>query len=191
MNERSTVREKFKRDAFLLVVLFSAGISGMLQPGCGKPVAPSQASTPQSAKAPKQTEILARTREAPQCPPGRSSPNPSSLVEKRDHQVILSWKGSPPADAKHTAAFGYCVYRSERTKDALGVPLNSAPFVGTRCTDDLVENDEKYFYRVLAIDASGHPSGFSNVAVARIPHSKRRKSAGRVPPLCRGADTPQ
>jgi len=192
MKQRSRDWEKLKRDAFFLVVLVTVAIVGILQVGCTKPGAPIQSSTPQPAKTPTQPGASAVARpDAPQCAPGTSSRNPSSLMAKGDHQVILSWKGSAPADARHSAAIGYCVYRGSTPRVATLVGVNSRPFAGTSCTDDLVGNGKKYFYKVRAIDINGNTSDFSNVASAIIPHSKKPKSVGSVPPLCRGVDTLQ
>ena len=69
--------------------------------------------------------------------------------------MILSRRASAPADSKHEAAIGYCVYRGAKRKDPLPELVNSIPFPGTSCTDDLVENHKKYYYVVRAITAKG------------------------------------
>ena len=59
--------------------------------------------------------------------------------------MILSRTASAPADSKHDAAIGYCVYRGSKRKDPSPELVNSLPFPGTGCRDDLVENDKKYY----------------------------------------------
>jgi hypothetical protein len=99
--------------------------------------------------------------------------------------VILSWRASAPADSKHAAAVGYCIYRGLRQKDPSPILLNTTPFPGTTCADDLVVNDKKYYYVVRAISDKGVPSIISNEAPAAIP-KRSNPSASRVsPPLCR------
>ena len=76
--------------------------------------------------------------------------------------MILSWKASAPGDAKHDAAIGYCVYRGRKANDPSPELVNSTPFPGTSCADDLVENEKKYYYVVRAISAKGITRIISN-----------------------------
>jgi hypothetical protein len=90
---------------------------------------------------------------------------------------------------KHSAAIGYCIYRSTPRKNSPPVLLNSIPFAGTSCTDDLVESGKKYYYVVRAISARSVISTTSNIAPARIPQRTLAdpyvsKSSA---PLCREA----
>ncbi|MFZ0771013.1 MAG: hypothetical protein WCA49_03645 [Candidatus Sulfotelmatobacter sp.] len=103
--------------------------------------------------------------------------------------MILSWRASAAADSKHSAAIGYCIYRSTPRKDSPPVLLNSVPFPGTGCADDLVENGKKYYYVVRAISAKNAISTTSNIAPASIPTWTRTDphvSRASVP-LCREA----
>ncbi len=101
--------------------------------------------------------------------------------------MILSWKASAAADSKHASAVGYCIYRGAKHNDPSPELVNSIPFPGTTCADDLVENGKKYYYIVRAISANRVTSIVSNEAPAPIPsreptsHSTRANS----PPLCR------
>ena len=90
--------------------------------------------------------------------------------------MILSWKASAPADSKHAAAEGYCIYRGIKPKDPSPELVNPIPIPVTSCTDDLVEDDNKYYYVVRAISAkSAIPTGKqSNPSVS-----------GASAPLCR------
>ncbi|MGA7321648.1 MAG: hypothetical protein WBW98_14140 [Candidatus Sulfotelmatobacter sp.] len=101
--------------------------------------------------------------------------------------MILSWRASAPADSKHAAAVGYCVYRSIKRKDPSPELVNSIPFPGTSCTDDLVENGKKYYYVVRAISAKGVTSIISNEAPAPIPTGQQSNpsASGASAPLCR------
>jgi fibronectin type 3 domain-containing protein len=104
------------------------------------------------------------------------------------HRVILSWKASVPPDSSHAAAEGYCVYRGNKPQDPFPTLVNSMPFPGTTCTDDLVENDKKYYYVVRAISAKGVTSITSNeVPVAILNGKLPNPSVARTPspPLCR------
>ena len=99
--------------------------------------------------------------------------------------MILSWRPSAPADSSHAAAAGYCIYRGLNQNDPSPVLLNTAPFPGTSCADDLVVNDKKYYYVVRAISAKGVPSIVSNEAPAVIPKQNNPSVSSTSPPLCR------
>ncbi len=101
--------------------------------------------------------------------------------------MILSWRASAPADSKHSDAIGYCIYRGIKPKDPSPELVNSIPFPGASCMDDLVANDKKYYYVVRAMSAKGVPSISSNEAPAAIPAgNKSNPSVSRAsPPLCR------
>jgi hypothetical protein len=114
---------------------------------------------------------------------------PSALPLKGAHRVILSWKASAPADAKHAAAAGYCIYRGV---DGDGPPaelLNHFPFSGNKCADDLVGNGKKYAYMVRAISDRGITSIASKPARAAIPKEPRNNSdlSTDSTPVCREA----
>ncbi len=191
-NESTIRRGNFKRNAFLLAVLFIAAVVGILQVACTKPGAQvQQTSTPQSAQSAPKAGTLARVdSDAHQCPALMSTPGLPVIQPKGDHQVILSWKASAH-DAKHSDAFGYCVYRGATGKNPSFFRVNFKPFVGTSCTDNQVLNGGKYVYKVRAVDIHNNPSDFSNVALAPIPNMKASKSTVSAPPLCRGGDNPQ
>jgi fibronectin type 3 domain-containing protein len=99
--------------------------------------------------------------------------------------VILSWRASAPADSKHAGAAGYCIYRGVERKDPSPVLLNTVPFPGTSCADDLAVNDKKYYYVVRAISAKGITSIISNEAPAAIPKRSNPAVSRASPPLCR------
>ena len=119
------------------------------------------------------------------CPTFGASPALAPIPGKGGHRVMLSWKASAPADSSHTAAIGYCIYRSTGRKDSPPQLVNSVPFSGITCTDDFVENGNKYFYAVRAVSAKGVSSIRSNVAPARIPNASPQSSAAISAPLCR------
>jgi len=101
--------------------------------------------------------------------------------------VTLSWRASAPADSKHAAAIGYCIYRGTKHDDKSPELVNSVPFQGTSCADDLVQNGKRYFYVIRAISADRLTSIISNEVPASIPTSKRRNhpSSRASVPLCR------
>jgi hypothetical protein len=87
----------------------------------------------------------------------------------------------------HDAAIGYCVYRGLKSNDPSPELVNSIPFPDTSCTDDLVENDKKYYYVVRAISGKGITSIISNEVPVTIPSGKQshRPASGVSAPLCR------
>jgi len=99
--------------------------------------------------------------------------------------VILSWRASAPADPKHAAAAGYCIYRGVKQKDLSPVLVNNIPFPGTSCVDDLVVNDKTYYYVVRAISGQGVTSIVSNEAPAKIPKQSNPSASAALAPLCR------
>lgn len=120
------------------------------------------------------------------CPtfgPSAATPPPQTQGSRK---VILSWKASV-ADARHDAALAYCIYRGVRHKDRSPELINSMAVPGTRCTDDRVENDKKYYYVVRAISAKGVISTISNEAPAAIPAGNpvNPSASGASAPLCR------
>jgi hypothetical protein len=119
------------------------------------------------------------------CPTFGSSGAPTTLPATGEHRVILSWRPSAPADSKHAAAIGYCIYRGVKRKDPSPVLVNTVPFPGTSCADDLVVNDKKYYYVVRAISAKGATSIISNEAPAAIPKQGKPPVSRASAPLCR------
>jgi hypothetical protein len=160
---------------------------GALQSSCtGKPTAPIPASTQRPSETGKQSgtapDII--RRDPLQCPPWNSAePRPSQV--KGGHRVILSWRASAPADTRHAAAIGYCIYRRLEPDDPSPIRVNTVPYPGTSCADDLVQNDKKYSYVVKAISANGVRSESSNWAPAEIPNHEPRNPSGSSVPLCR------
>lgn len=117
-----------------------------------------------------------------------SSPAVQSQLQGGHHKVILSWKTavSTPSDDKDPVQ-GYCVYRKIKQNDAPLELINSIPFTGTTCTDDLVADDGIYYYVVMAINAKGRTSAFSNEATAVITGKKKPSVSVGSYPLCRKA----
>jgi hypothetical protein len=111
------------------------------------------------------------------------------LPANAGHRVILAWKASAPANAKHGAAIGYCIYRGNGAHDPAPQLMNSIPFPGTRCMDDWVENSGKYTYIVRAISVRRVESDPSNVVSVVIPATKQSNSSAisASAPLCRQA----
>ena len=88
------------------------------------------------------------------------------------HKVTLSWNPSTPVtNSLRDAIIGYYVYR--RTTEDPSYDdrnqMNSAPLLGTKCVDVLVQAGQTYFYVTQAISASGAVSRPSNEAKAVIP----------------------
>jgi hypothetical protein len=131
-----------------------------------------------SPATPSNTQVL-------ECPPGGGT-DVQMPADKTEHTVILSWTASV-SDRNHADAVGYCIYRSLQGKNQPLQRVNIRPFPKTTCTDDLVENDRKYNYKVLAISAKRNLSVPSKGAHAEIPmrKPKPRIQANVSPPLCR------
>ncbi|MGA9977111.1 MAG: hypothetical protein WBQ08_00545 [Candidatus Sulfotelmatobacter sp.] len=122
------------------------------------------------------------------CPPLNASMVPTTPPASGGHRVTLTWKASAPADSKHAAAAGYCIYRGAPGDPNPGL-MNSIPLRGTSCIDELVANGGRYSYVVRAISAGGSTSITSNPAPVEIPPTGSSKSpvSAASPPLCRGA----
>lgn len=188
MKPWSTIRPGVKLNTrFLPVVALLALVT--LQSGCkSSPVASSPASISRSRDTFRQPGIPPGNSHASLvCPPVDSSTPPSVPQSKDGHRVILSWTASAPADSKHAAAVGYCVYRGTERNPPPTERVNVSPFPGTKCMDDLVENGKKYYYVVRAINAIGVTSTVSKASPASIPSSPRRNPgvSGDAVPLCR------
>ncbi len=175
---------------FIQVVGCLAVVS-TLQTGCSRPpVEPSPSiSQPQElaqSRPPAAHSSVARVV----CPPVDLSAM-SAPQTKGGHRVVLSWKASAPADSKHSAAVGYCIYRGTRP-DSITELLNSQPVPGSRCIDDLVENGKKYFYSVRAISAQSVITPNAKLVQAQIPNlppSKTDVSADSTPSCRQPAGT--
>lgn len=184
----STFGRNIRPNIPLLGVLLSIGFTGALQTtSAGKSTPPGRAPTPPPPEILRQEGTLGggARNTLPACPPWSPSPEPPASRAIGGHRVILSWTASTPADAKHAAAVGYCVYRGVAPDDPSPVRINSVAFQGTSCTDDLVRNGEKYYYKVRAISARANTSDASNGAFAQIPDSKPSTPGRNAPPLCR------
>jgi hypothetical protein len=170
-------------------------LSGLLQTSCTSRVTPSPISGPRPAEMLRQAGTVTGTAPGTRlvCPILGSSAVSPALQAKGGHRVILSWKASAPADSKHGDAKGYCVYRGIKRKDPAPVLVNSVPFPGTSCMDDLVDSDKKYYYVVRAISAKGVTSVVSNEVPVVIPTSKGSSPSvtGAPTPLCRDLATPK
>jgi hypothetical protein len=172
-----------------LVVLISIG--GTLQMACvSKQAAPVQASNQQPVAPPGHAGTIATASPGKpwECPIFGSLPEPSAFQTKGEHTVILSWTASAPADAKHAGADGYCVYRGTAPADRSLARLNSVPFQGTSCTDDMVQTGKTYYYKVKAISTQKKTSDATDFVRAKILDQKPTTHAGVLPPVCRGPD---
>ncbi len=177
----------YRKLSIPLVVLIS--IVGTLQVACvSKQSAPVQASNQQPIAPPDRARTIASAPPGKQCPPFGLLPEPSALLIKGEHNVILSWTASAPADAKHAGADGYCVYRGTEPADGSLVRLNSVPFQGTSCTDDGVQTGKTYYYKVKAISAQKKTSDATDFVRAKILDQKPTTHPGVMPPVCRGKD---
>jgi len=121
------------------------------------------------------------------CPPLGAVlvPAPQS---KDGHRVILNWRASRHADAKHADAVGYCIYRSPKRGAPPAELVNQFPFPGTKCADDTVENGKQYYYVVRAISARAVMSEVSKPPVpVKIPATPRATAPSPEDsvPLCR------
>lgn len=175
---------RVKPNIRFLLILVALAISSALFIGCSgspavtrQPGEMKQAGTPISKPSPPAARLV--------CPTFGASAALAPIQGQGGHRVILSWKASAPANSNHTAAIGYCIYRSTGSKDSPPQLVNFAPFSGITCMDDFVENGSKYYYVVRAISAKGVSSIRSNVAPARIPNRKPLSSAAISAPLCR------
>jgi hypothetical protein len=104
------------------------------------------------------------------------------------HRVILKWKASRGADAKHADAVGYCIYRGPKPNAPPTELVNQLPLPETQCIDDSVENGKQYYYVVRAISARGVMSDGSKPPVpANIPRTPPHslQTADAPIPLCR------
>jgi hypothetical protein len=147
--------------------------------------------TPSSPTAPAPAPVANPQPPSPPrlvCPELGSGALPAlSQSQASSHRVVLSWRASPPANSKHDAAYGYCLYRATEANDPHPQLVNSTPFRGTSCMDDWVENTRKYHYIVRAISARWVLSPPSNSAQAEIPagSTANPRASTTEPPLCR------
>jgi hypothetical protein len=138
----------------------------------------------------KQTQLVAHSSPAvsadPTCPLLNAPMVSATPPANGGHRVTLTWKASAPPDLKHSAAFGYCVYRGVPGDPNFGL-INTTPVRVTSCIDDLVANGGSYSYVVRAISAGGATSVTSNPAPVQIPPTGSSKSpiSATSPPLCR------
>lgn len=165
---------------YVVLILVAA-----LQPACSKQAAqepPRQVvhtATPSPPAPPK----------IPRCPTFDSSPEPSEVLTKGEHKVILSWIASAKPDVKHAEAFGYCVYRASKRENGSLVRMNSKAFQGTSCTDDMVETGKTYYYRVKAISLQEKTSEPTEFVRANILDQQPAHPVTNFPPVCRDSVT--
>ncbi len=192
------VRVRAKRNSSVFLILAAIAMAGATQIGCtGCRTAANPTPTQRLEQALKRRDALIEAQLVasssapatdPTCPLLNASMVPSTPPAKGGYRVTLTWKASAPADPKHSAAFGYCIYRG-----APGDPnpslINTVPIPGTSCIDDLVANGGRYSYVVRAISAGGAASVTSNPAPVQIPPTGTSKSpiSASSPPLCRGS----
>jgi hypothetical protein len=186
MKQRLETRPCIRGSAALLIIL--ALMVGS-QTGCSsKQTAPEQASD-QRAEAPvSRVAVVSAPGAIRKCPTFSSRPEPLPPQNPGVHTVILSWTASA-RDAKHADADGYCIYRGilsevKKPDDTSLVRVNSEPFHGTSCTDNVVETGKTYFYRVKAISTNKITSAPSAYATAQILDRKPSNPVVNPPPLC-------
>ena len=180
-------------NARVLAAVAALALVGALQVGCTSCLSTPRPTPTQRLEEALRIEALQKTRAVASdppvapltCPVFGSSSLPTAPQTEGGHRVILSWRASAPADSKHAATSGYCIYRGVERKDPSPVLLNPVPFPGTSCADDLVVNDKKYYYVVRAISAKGITSIISNEAPAAIPKRSNPAVPRASPPLCR------
>jgi hypothetical protein len=181
-------------DSSFFAALVALAIIGTVQGGCtGCRVGQSQTATERLEEALKRREVLKKAetlRNAsadpdPGCPLLGAALAPNTPPPNGGHRVTLSWKASPPADSQQSAASGYCIYRTA-VGEAQPVLISGAPFPGTSCVDDLVQNGKRYSYLVRAVSATGAFSTVSNPAPVAIPTTPGSASPSVSTSLCRG-----
>jgi hypothetical protein len=187
MKQGLETRPGVRRSASLLVIL---ALMVGTQTGCSsKQTAPEQASNQRVAEPVNRAATVPASSTIRKCPTFFSSlPEPLPPQHPGVHTVILSWTASA-RDAKHADADGYCVYRGilpdgKHPDDASLVRVNSEPFQGTSCTDNVVETGKTYFYRVKAISTNKITSTPSDYATAQILDRKPSNPVVNPPPLC-------
>ncbi len=186
MKHRLETRPALRRSASLLIILILMVGS---QTGCSsKQTAPEQASDRRAAAPVNRVAVISAPGAIRKCPTFSSRPEPSPPQNPGAHTVILSWRAST-RDAKHADADGYCIYRGmlsdrQQPDDTSLVRVNSEPFHGTSCTDNLVETGKTYFYRVKAISTNKITSAPSDYATAQILDRKPSNPVVNPPPLC-------
>jgi hypothetical protein len=196
MRQRSTIQPEVGSSNSVVSVVITLALVGMMQTGCtGCRVAQSATPSQRLEEALKRAEL--KRAEAhlntpsgagPECPLLGSAQVASTPPANGGHRVTLSWTASAPGDSKHSAAFGYCIYRTAVGEAQTGL-INKTPFQGTSCTDDLVVNGKRYSYVVRAISDKQVPSITSNTAPVDIPAAgaSHPPISGNLIPLCRGA----
>ena len=192
------LRLRAKRNPSVFFVLAAIAIASATQigcTGCQTAANPTPAQRLEQAlkrrDALKQAQPVASSSPAagadPSCPPLNASMVPSTPPANGGHRVTLTWTASALPDAKHSAAFGYCIYRGAPGDPNPGL-INTTPLQGTSCIDDVVANGGHYSYVVRAISAGGATSVTSNPAPVAIPTTGSSTSpiTAASPPLCRG-----
>jgi len=197
MKSRFPVRIRTQRNPSAFLALAVIAIASAAQISCtGCQTAPNPTPTQRLEEALKRRDALKQAQAlettSPPADPGCPLLNASMVLAtpppNGGHRVILAWKASAPPDSKHSAAVGYCVYRSAPGDPNPGL-INSVPISGTSCVDDLVANGLSYSYVVRAISAGGATSVTSNPAAVKIPAAGSSKGplSTASPPLCRGS----
>ncbi len=198
MKSRFPLQMRAKRNPSVFLVLAVIAIASTTQigcTGCNTAANPTPAQRLEQAlkrrDALKQARLVASSSPAagtdPSCPPLNAPMVPSTLPTSAGHRVTLTWTASAPPDAKHSAAFGYCIYRGAPGDPNPGL-INTTPLQGTSCIDNSVANGGHYSYVVRAISAGGATSVTSNPAPVAIPPTGSSTSpiTAASPPLCRG-----
>lgn len=99
---------------------------------------------------------------APVAPDTTPPAAPTGLTATAGNNVVaLEWNDNTEPDRA-----GYNVFRSTTSTVALTAPLNAAPLAASDYSDTTVLPDTQYWYRVVALDASGNVSAASSTVSA-------------------------
>jgi hypothetical protein len=151
--------------------------------GCGR-LSQSRADA-QSAPAKREKDIpAAPTPALPRCPSAPITMLQASAPGTGHHKVFLAWNASTSSGQPGASAIGYCLYRSQKKGNAKKFPkcpdceqVSLSPVVSSRCVDDLVRDQTKYYYVAIAINSGNGISSPTDEAVAEIPAAGKQNAA--------------
>ena len=134
-----------------------------------------------SASSPQKVVAGERKQTLPHCPEA-----PYPMLQAKDsatghHRVFLKWYANTSPRGSGPEELGYCLYRTQKPGRAKDCPkkypkceqVNVVPIRGTRCVDELVKDNNTYYYVAIAI-TSTDTSTTSEEAVAEVPVGEKR-----------------